>query len=169
MILIVTNNKDISASKVIEWLEIKNAQYYRLNSPESDIVETLHLVEGKIKISFSKNVRSWLDPNTLSVIWFRRGKIGLDIKPNLNAFDGSIYLPLIQEHLRVEKSVVDTFVLKYFRARSINTPLLYDINKIEALEYAQSLSLNTPRSILFGRFFIEILSCFCSECGIRKD
>lgn len=76
MILIISNEMDVSTDEVCQWLYHKNANYFRVNSQDRIVIEDIKInaneeidftldVLGKGKIKFSE----------ISAYWYRRGQI----------------------------------------------------------------------------------------------
>jgi len=83
MILIFSEEKDISAKKVCEWLSFYNVNFLNVTEKKSfNIIERIKIDNNKSEILFRINGID-ININDISKIWFRRNEIRYSM-PNLD-------------------------------------------------------------------------------------
>ena len=146
MILIISENTDLSTCKVIDWLVYFQIDWKRIN--EGDILN--------LAISFDANRKSDVCLKTkkgdvslsmVSKVWYRRG--------NLHYAIDQAFFPKnneIRNHINYEWDTIRNYINSLFNELpSIgNTAIADDLNKIKLLEYAANSGLKIPDTIITG-------------------
>ena len=107
MILIISNNDDISTSDVIDWLIYNDVQFYRINMDEFNRLEITTLINNgaiETEISFP-HLQKKVNSSEIRAIWYRRSS---EIQfPEFAAVSNAKLKKSIQTHLFTE--------IKYFK------------------------------------------------------
>lgn len=147
-IVIFAEEDDVSAKYVCEWLKYFNYPYYLITEKQEltslmieikDFSQPNFVLEYKdFKISNKKNL----------VYWFRRGEICLSVKKKFTF--KSKTGKAVDLHLESEKNAILSFLYWIFKrqCKTIDSPLLYNINKLSCLTLAHSVGLKIPESLV---------------------
>ena len=146
MILIITEDSDLSTFKVIDWLDHYGIDWFRVNTGEilgvllelgSDgtsrrEIETSH---GKVNLDQIKG------------IWFRRGQLTYEIDEAIfpNNHD-------VKNHINYEWETIRDLINRNLDTLSCigNIQIADNLNKLELLQKAVLFGLNIPRTIVTG-------------------
>lgn len=112
MILIFREDKDVSAIKVIDWLEELGVGYLSLTESESiDILESINFQENEIEILL--NIKNKIyNLKDFKIVWFRRSNLFFslsDIKHLKIGFNKEFRIK-VREHLEREISSLSNFI-----------------------------------------------------------
>lgn len=160
MILIFTEENDISTTHVIEWLTFYKTNYYRVNN--NDIIEIIiknnyfHFIVNDFEIKL----------NDIKCIWYRRPDLKIKkIIHNVEYF---------QNLLDVEYSkIVEFFFFKLAKIPSIGN-LNPEVNKLIVSDIARDFGFQTPKDYIItnkselenilkeSRLITKIISGLCS-------
>ena len=121
MILILTEKKDISANKVIEWLYYYKAKYLRIDIEYLyDSIYKVQLNNDKIIIEF-KYKENLYSLDDFTVVWCRRGAFNTSF--NIDFYENQILTcdakQNIRTHLNNESETLLNFVYEQIRKKSI--------------------------------------------------
>lgn len=146
MVLIISNTKDTSTYKVIEWLEYYNCKWFRINeedvvSIQFDVDDMSFLLDGvKLKLSEIKSV------------WYRRGFINnhlfkrIKLKPNSHPYDINNFLN--REHGHLKEYIY--FLLS--KKKSLNLYTRSEVNKLIVVDLASEYGIEVPKSFILDSF-----------------
>jgi len=147
MIYIFSEKNDISATKVIGWLEYFGSKHLLVVSSEMNKFNcSIEFHNNKLRISFIINgIEHSLIPN--DIVWFRRGgKAVIElIETDIQEKYFSKY-PALKENYFQERNDFAAFFYKLFGVYAINNPTRYKINKLEALYAATKVGLKIPNT-----------------------
>lgn len=163
MILILSNNSDISTNEVIDWLIHYNCPFIRINETDVVRVKQIDIDQSNLKIILTINHKKEIDLSQITSYWYRRGFFNL----NLHQKDISIFSKInpkldnynLNFHRQEYESLIDFLHLYLKSKKHIST--YYDdgrINKLYALRCASLAGLKVPRT--------KVLTCF--EEGVPK-
>ena len=155
-ILILSEQSDNATNEVCMWLNYFKARYLRINEKDNE--------SWILKIGTKNNTLSptiVIDGDAeypladFEVVWFRRGYlVYYDNKFQVDCFENH------QNNNKMEKILFDykysefnrvrQYFHQYLRDNAIcyNFPSKYDINKLLALDYAKSVGLNIPNTLV---------------------
>lgn len=145
MILIFSQDKDVSTAKVIAWLINLNIEY--LNIPDNESVDILHRIEisnSFTKISFKFKERVYL-LSDFSVVWFRRGGLKFSLSSSSLSCKTNLKNEILT-HLNNEIKTLVDFIIYYIRDNCIiiNDPRNFNANKLISLYEAVKVGLKIP-------------------------
>jgi hypothetical protein len=148
MVLIFSEDTDLSTSKVIEWLIFYKIPHYRINIEDSR--------RFNLKIQIGKDVEITLhtkdqiiDLSTVAAVWFRRGEFLNIQKEYFSEFTMPLsFKEALQTHLTNEMKSLHEFIYTFLKSRAINSPLNYRVNKLYMLCEASASGFLIPRTIV---------------------
>ena len=163
MILILSEDKDITTDIVIEWFLSFQIKFVRVNDFNFyNIIQSVNLNKIDSNIIFKIDTNTF-DIQDISSIWFRRGRFYFQIKNDLKKAKDE--KDTFTKHLDAEVETLSQYI--YFKLKqkpSINNPLCYNMNKLLALEYALKVGLDIPNTIITKEK--KELICFKKEQSI---
>lgn len=141
MILIFTEDKDLSSSKVFEWMDFYKTPYIIVY--EDTPLELIHLEIENSCSAFSFSIDGdCLNFNDISGVWYRRGRLQFsypEITSSKLAFTKNEYV------------VVENYLVHMFNnIPSINLINVGTVNKLIMLELAIKAGLRVPKSLITG-------------------
>jgi ATP-GRASP peptide maturase of grasp-with-spasm system len=137
MILIISNDDDISTQKVCKWLNYYNQPYVLItNSNRITNLNIIDLVNNNITITVN-NIE--INLSDIKNVWYRRGKLLFTDKL---VFTKQNFL---FDKLKQEWEVINIYLMNYFKQDNYfnNKP-----NKLIVLKIANDLGFKVPLSIL---------------------
>lgn len=145
MILIISNQNDITTNVVIDWLLYYNQSFLRLCS--DNMLEFTNISIGDYINEISFYVKG--KPYKLSdfkAIWYRRGWI----IPNQYIFDkeNNVLNKEINKQLYTEISTLNDYFISSLEKISINSPNDLSLNKLKALKEASKIGIKTPNTLI---------------------
>jgi len=160
MILILSQERELSTDKVIEWLDFQKVRYLRVNRLDDVILKRMELSRDQSDCELQVNDRQ-ITLKDVSCFWYRRGYLNVaysaeelqsesDLSAKLNRF-------LDDEHRKVLENL-------YFFLKDINhfgSFLDNDLNKLQNLKMAVAEGLRIPTTIITSSK--EELKNFCAK------
>ena len=144
MILILSEETDVSTSDVIEWLTSFGAQCIRINTEDELKINLISLNETE-NVVLNSNNGDEIDLSKINSFWYRRGVI------NLSNFKHNIPInPELQDHLYKEKYYLLNFV--YFLLEKKHSLGKFNnavVSKLKSLYYAEKCNLKIPKTNVF--------------------
>ena len=137
MILILSENKDLSTTQVIEWLNFFKKKWIRINAEEKIQIECI----GDDYLFVTDDCTFKL--SAISSFWYRRGffNIKLDLTQIIE-FD---------QQIKRESSVLLQYIYyKLFQIKHIDSIKNVSVNKLIINSQAEELGLLTPKSYIFS-------------------
>ncbi|WP_445457473.1 grasp-with-spasm system ATP-grasp peptide maturase [Flavobacterium sp. HNIBRBA15423] len=137
MILILSENGDLSTTQVIQWLDFLKKKWIRINVGDDVDFE---LIGDDVKFLTNKHN---FKLSEIQSIWFRRGFFSFKFK-----FSSKI--SVIDDFLKTEfKKIIEYIYYKLSEKKCINNIETYDVNKLVITSIAKDFNLNTPKDLLF--------------------
>ncbi len=140
MILILSEEEDISTDKVCEWLNKYNCEYLRVNTNINILYEINISSYYKSNIILFINNKKY-DLNNFTCIWCRRGNLGFSITNNKLA-------ELNNHQFSQIKTLEEYIYYKFKQIKSINNPSCYNINKLLVLDVAKQIGFKIPNTLI---------------------
>lgn len=148
MILIISEQKDVSTHDVIDWLVAKSIPYFVVN--HEDVVQQVHctIQNGKTTLVFQVNGHS-IDMDRITAFWYRRGGLWYQLSDNLRE---SAFQKYITQHQSNEWICLSDFMhelleekpsLGSFEKEKYN-------NKLSNLHVAQRCGLAIPHTFIIS-------------------
>lgn len=166
MVLLITNQQDVTVDFIVRELKAQKVPYYRLNTEE---------IPGMIQIQFDISRGSYILYDTIkkksvslsnvSSVYFRRPEIST--LENITALDG-----YERNYLRLEVATLLEGIYKSLR----NVYWINDVykireaeNKLYQLQLAQEIGFKIPRSVIANdnNLLKQILAEFHGDCIIK--
>jgi len=138
MVLIISNNSDLSTDDVIEYLDLYNLKWIRIN--EDEIVKLKFLVNDIIIETSDFRIRM----SEIKSCWYRRGFINneiLVIKPTSENYIDSF-------NFKENYSLSSYFYFLLNKKKNLNNILNASVNKLCVIDNAKELGLNVPKSFI---------------------
>ena len=147
MILILTETKDQSTCRVIEWLLYFKAKFIVITEDEFIEVVKICPTSGNFVIKTESQV---INSDDTTSVWYRRGGLKiLSKKLNTSNTDYPEVIKLFQQYSNFEKTGTEHFLnFTFFEKNQINNQLRSSVNKLVVLNRAQKVGLNVPDSIM---------------------
>ncbi len=148
MILVISEEQDISSDNFMEWCHYKGTDVIRINQSES--AHVLHNIVLDDQCNISLNIKGKLIAlDSIQCVWFRRGLVThesaaaqkgfADIEPNQS----------IREYFKNEANTIDEFVTHTLRQKkSLSYPYNYNANKLIVLKTAIGVGLKVPKTVI---------------------
>lgn len=148
MILIFSQNFDVSTCQVIDWINFLGGEFIRIN--DDNIIRTnfshyLSNVDSTIEFLNDKN--KFVPLNKIHSIWYRRSK--------LPEIDGMEKIKNIDEYYRINKNISSEYktLLKYLFVvekdkKKLGSFMRRNVNKLESLQIAKKSGLNIPPTLV---------------------
>jgi ATP-GRASP peptide maturase of grasp-with-spasm system len=151
MILILSEDGDSSALKVIKWLRNLKVEFIHLSEHETrNVVEGIFINGDQINIKIRCEGKIF-NITDFKSIWCRRGHFMFSIpNPEVKIEDSSDIKSKIREHLNQEITTLSDFIYDFLNTKGIliNDPRLYNFNKLCGLSIAIKSGLNVPPTVI---------------------
>lgn len=149
MILILSEEKDLTTNEVTDWFDFFGIDYIRLNENESNELIYLDIITGEFEIKTSNN--EIISSKLVTCVWYRRGRflikrINFELK-NKRLEEN------IERYLKTELFYIEDMLhfLIINNIPFINSYFDNRINKLEVLATAYRCGLKIPGSIIVNR------------------
>jgi ATP-GRASP peptide maturase of grasp-with-spasm system len=141
MILILSNDGDLSVDFVIDWLRFFEAKYIRINS--YDLLDSKFMATTQwLKINNQK-----IDTQEIKSVWFR--KFGFFRESKQNNILEKIVVPSASNHIASEFNRTLDFITFLFKnAFWLTNPKYLPLNKIKVLALAVDIGFKTPQTYI---------------------
>jgi ATP-GRASP peptide maturase of grasp-with-spasm system len=140
MILIISNDDDISTQKVCKWLDYYNEKYILITETNRiSELTIINLIENNIIIRVNESEFNMLE---IKKVWYRRGKFSFTDKIVFTQHD------FLFESLAQEWNVINDFLMD-----SLNQSQFFNKkpNKLSTLKEANKFGLITPLSLITSK------------------
>jgi len=149
MLLILSEEKDLTTNEVIDWLFLYNIDFIRINKEDDIIIKEIRLNSGKVECIklFIENRKIDIDLVNIKAYWYRRGDFSFNYKVPLINQKGFLYE--IENYLNYEKYKVLEIIHQYLKeVKGIGC--IYDDarNKLIHLQNAASLGIKVPDTMI---------------------
>jgi ATP-GRASP peptide maturase of grasp-with-spasm system len=147
MILLISEDTDISTNRVIDWISYMGSEYIRIN--QSDVNQfNFILLSDKINNECSLKINgSEVLLSNIKAVWFRRGSLIFEKhfckSTTSQIINDQISLKLVPEIKYTTKGIV-----KYLLEKKCLGNNNYSSNKMEVLQIAQKVGLLIPETII---------------------
>ena len=150
MILVLTEDKDTSANKTIEWFCSLQIPHFRINLDNANMLEALEISKDGTTFQL-KYAGQQVEFNEITAVWFRRGYFHFGIHRKIfEQIEDEKTRTTIKNHIREECTTLTDFLYyKLGQLKSVNHPNAYNMNKLIALELAQKAGFDIPSSGVF--------------------
>jgi ATP-GRASP peptide maturase of grasp-with-spasm system len=149
MILIITEAKDVSTNKVINWLNFYKVPFVRLNDTTQIIIEEMVILNNSVDFSFTVNTEFYSNKlikfSDIKGVWYRRGYLKLKTFP---IRDKNINI-LAKKLNSTENVTLVKLIWRLFKTKPhINNFEDNHSNKLENLIIANSVGINIPYTFI---------------------
>lgn len=140
--MIISEYRDISTNKVIDWLRSQNKNVFRINFEEK--VEINYSIDNLSESIFLRTDNWEVDLKYITSYYYRRG----DIKYRYNLVANSFFYDKINSYFSKEWSVLKRVVYDYpFQIKIGNHYSEVESNKLVDIQLAKKAGLQIPNSI----------------------
>ncbi len=165
MVLIFSNEDDVTTDKVIQWLIYLKLTFIRINNCDKIILDRLDLANSIVELKIIKlnGVNEVFNINDIKFVWYRRGHLKIFHTGWGNNWESNIKKQ-IRAHLGNELNEIDDF-LEYliFNKPHINRFKFHRVNKLISLEIAKSVGLNIPETKILKKFDAKLDKLFVTK------
>ena len=150
MVLIMSDEKDISTIHVIEWLLHWRIPFFRINREDRIELEAISIANNaEIQISLVKNGQHRISLEDIRVCWYRRGQLSITYPTQLpNEIEESVKVALATNMYAELDSIIEYIYFYLDCLPHIGTFKTRRINKIIALHKASQLGLDVPKTLI---------------------
>ena len=150
MILILSDESDISTDNVIKWLIYNGVSHLRLNT--SDEIEIISVSINNFLIRKNDII---INSDNITSYWYRKGSINMIC--DTNDFDYSQFELIshsnianaINEHIKIESRHLIEYIYIILESKNkIGSKLFSEVNKLKVLDIAQSIGLSVPKTLI---------------------
>lgn len=147
MILIISENNDLTTDKIICWLLYLNKPFIRIN--DTDKVSILNLkISNDDKVNFDLEVLNRIIPyKSIVSVYYRRGRL------NINNFELIEHSSNKQLNLLINKEIQTLLEFVHYALelkKSIGSFKNRSLNKLKVLHLAKKIGLNVPESYVIN-------------------
>lgn len=143
MILIISDEYDMSTNIVIDWLSYFQVDWFRIN--DSDECE-LSVIDSKTVIKLKHTM---IDIAKIEAVWYRRGFISVGQFKKLE-------VPQFNSYLSHNKNVLHEYLqYKLSDKRQINSYNKANVNKLIVNDIAKEIGLKIPESYIDNKFLSQ--------------
>lgn len=154
MILILTTSEDSVANTVTEWLVSFGVKFLRINSDKIKDLKFEVVFSGiERDIQFQYQAQKWKF-SAFNKVWFRRGFFKFNISPFATFTNNLKINASINLHLENEITTLKSFLYQEISSGKdvvINSPLVYNFNKLQGLQLAQECGFNVPETLVTNK------------------
>jgi len=142
MILIISQNSDLSTSNIIDWLP--KSSWIRINEGDISNLTLSMTSEGKNSIIFNTS-QGEIDLDTISNIWYRRGSLMYTVNKEILTFPSKI-----TSHINYEWDTLRNYLNENLDKYPILGSLKIedDLNKLSTAQLAASCGFRIPDSLI---------------------
>ena len=141
MVLIISENSDISTNHVIEWITSTGYPFVRINWEDKVEIKSFNLDSFSLLI----NDKVLVEYEKITSVWFRRGKIKLHASYLNTKSDEDKFTNYLREHLKVELKAYEEYIYHLLhKKKHIGSFDKLHINKFVILDKAVECGLNIP-------------------------
>lgn len=140
MLLILSENSDLSTNHVIDWVISFDYPFVRINS--DDEIELIEL--GLDSFTLLINGEKTISYDEIKSVWFRRGNVKIK-KVSDKVLSENKFLSYLKEHINVELEAYSDYInFLLSNKRSIGSSDKMHINKFVVLREAEALGFKIP-------------------------
>lgn len=147
MILLLSEERDISTDNVVEWLRHYNAPFLRINTSDINLVQNIRMDSTGASIQLYD---SCVNLSNVKAVWFRRGSFRF-VSDYFRYSDKSDEVNhQVARQLNNDAQVLSNYLYYALskNAYTINHPAQYNLNKLVVLDLARQSGLKTPDTLI---------------------
>ncbi len=149
MVLIFSDEYEVSTDDVIDWLLFQKTAFIRINETNQMRLKEMKLTDNNWQIILSFG-QIQIDMDKINYYWYRRGHFNLMHKP-LETSDPNINLALNSQMIRGLTKIEELIHLKARAKKHIGSYIDNSINKLDVLQKAVNVGLKVPKTIVTCR------------------
>lgn len=167
MVVILTEQNDVSTLEVVDYLRLYSIPYMIINESMKVKIHDIFIQNNQLSFTIDINERK-INSKDITSFWYRRGAFNWDENEfPLNGIKGNEVSELFSEFQQVEYSTLKQFIELMPGIKKIGLFEKREINKLEMLNAAIKVGLNVPNtSILNSKQ--KIIDSFHSKSIITK-
>jgi len=145
MILIVTEESDISSYEVAKWLDCFGERYTIIT--EKDEINSVE-IELNEKCLFSINSKV-IDIDDVTSVWYRRGRLNISMPEIRNIDNREIGMQIFIHLYETEWKTLESYIISQLNKKKIlGNYFVYNTKKLETLDLARDCGLLTPKTFI---------------------
>ena len=151
LVLIFSQDFEVTTDVVLQWLDYYNQKFYRVNTEDHVTCKKLQVTEEGLEFELIINEKDLIQSSYIKSFWYRRGNLKLD-RPRKemtkNAFPSKKISDNVHKHLCRELGAIDTIIYDNLenRINSFGKASNSVNNKLVHFQIAQSLGIDVPNS-----------------------
>jgi ATP-GRASP peptide maturase of grasp-with-spasm system len=151
MILILSETHEESTDQVLEWLMHYKVPFVRINQDDKVELQQLYITQEGLSFTLLINNERRIRSADIKAFWYRRGYLHFDyaLHPEQFFSDNTQLAQAITQNLYNEMQHLKALLYGFLDSRAINnTFALRNNNKLQHLQLAASLGLDTPATLV---------------------
>lgn len=149
MVLVVSEEEDMSTDNVVEWLSYFKIPFLRINKEKNfNILSSVSFTKNQSDIFFNIKGKK-VNINDIDIVWFRRGEINISsLFVNNPDYDTSVKSVILKQLRLQDITLLDYITTRLKEKKHINTPEYYNSSKLVVLETAKNVGLHIPDTLI---------------------
>ncbi|WP_086933485.1 grasp-with-spasm system ATP-grasp peptide maturase [Agarilytica rhodophyticola] len=150
LILIISEEADLSTETVIDWIDYIGYSFIRINENDTITLNKLVIDDGQISFTLEVDGRLIYSDN-IHGVWYRRGFINMHI--DINISEDIPNYELVESFIQRDRSAISEFFHMFLHQeyRGLGIQDKTEISKLTSLYYAQKAGLMVPQSLSTSR------------------
>lgn len=153
MILIISDNNDVSTNDVIDWLYFHKLSFFRINDTDKIQLKFLSISNDNLNIALQVNDNVIIKIDEIKSFWYRRGYLNYDLKlDNFPDFQNKSFGENVKQfHINESISLIQFINLYLKNIKNINGFFDNRINKLYSLFVAKQIGITIPITKILTR------------------
>lgn len=167
MIVIISNNSDLSTSNVIDWLLFYKKKFIRINETDAITACSICIENQSVDIVLNINGEN-VNLSTIDSFWFRRGRLRLNFPLSLK--NTNIDQNGLNSYFNRENNAIHDFIIfSMLQKKILGNYHQANSNKLIALMKAKAVGLEIPTTHIdtskkgIAKFFHQFKSCITKD------
>lgn len=155
MILIISDKNDQSTNEVIDWIDIRQNQFFRINREDELNINKLELINNKVEFEIQTLIGKF-KLSSLKAYWYRRGDFNFNNKVNnsniLKIIGNTNFTHNLFRYLHDEtNSIKNSLYQQIYQLNGFGKFHENETNKFTNLFKASLVGLNVPNTIISNK------------------
>jgi ATP-GRASP peptide maturase of grasp-with-spasm system len=149
MVLILSDESDLSTIDVIRWLDYYSHKWIRIGLDNKISVQSLHMDGSEYRFVITTERGEIINSEELTSYWYRRGALQFNYHSNFEKIENLRLRTTISNHIQSELGYLREGIYHILsKLKHINDFRNSDVNKIIILDLAKKVGLNTPETLI---------------------
>jgi len=167
MVLIISNDNDVSTNDVLDWLRLFKIEHIKISSSDQIIVQQILFSSSDIHISLEIQGRTILLKD-IKTVWYRRDWFNLKNDFNDIVFSEPIK-HLVDRQLTSEIEAINQLIWDVFAEKSFNKPSDNNISKLSVMRQATLLNIPIPETLVTSKRHVLLAFLRQNQEAITKN